>query len=213
MRRGFSEGPLARGFGHLLWSILRGQLRWSLRGVYLKGELPPGPLVLAATHQTYFDGHFLRLLLGREGRILIAEENFRAFPYFRFLGALSEKEVRRALEALKEGKRLGILPEGALRPQGPLGPLRRGAVWFAQRAGVPLVPAAFRVYPRGFELPEAYLLLGSPVLPSLEALEEGLQALIDELDTLYRKTHPREALPGFRLLLKGKRGVDEWLGG
>lgn len=207
------DRPLGRAFASLLEWILRQQLKRRLHGVYLKGELPPGPLVLAATHQTYFDGHFVHLLLGRGGHLLLEEANLRVFPYFRLLGGLSAKEVRKALGVLKGGGRVGIFPEGALRPQGPIGPLKRGAVYLAKRTGVPLVPAVFRVYIRGFELPEAYLRLGPPVAARLEELAEAMASLAQEVDALQEKTHPRRPLPGFSLLLKGTRGLDEWLGG
>ncbi len=207
------ERPLGRAFGLLLWAIFRFRLQRRLHGVYLKGELPEGPLVLAATHQTYFDGHFTLLLLRAKGYLLMDEANLRAFPYFRLLGGLSVKEVRKALRALKEGGRVAVFPEGLLRPQGPIGPLKRGAVYLAEKAGVPLIPAVFRVYARGFELPEAYLRLGPPVPPRLKALEEAMAALAEEVDALQGQTHPRRPLPGFGLILKGARGPDEWLGG
>ncbi|MER3445274.1 MAG: 1-acyl-sn-glycerol-3-phosphate acyltransferase [Meiothermus sp.] len=203
--------PFARALRPVLRHMVYASLR-RLRGVYLRGELPGGPLVLAANHHSFFDGYLAYALLQahrRSGRVMIARENLEAFPLLRLLGALGTHELRAALRALREGESLALFPEGALRPQGGLGPLERGAAYFAARAGVPLVPLALRVYVRGWEYPEAYLLLGPPVEPATAALEAGLSRALAELDDLYARTHPRETLPGFRTLLRGARGVDE----
>ncbi|WP_169730689.1 lysophospholipid acyltransferase family protein, partial [Calidithermus chliarophilus] len=135
-----------RPFARALRPVLRGMVYSSLRrlrGVYLRGELPGGPLVLAANHHSFFDGYLAYALLQahrRPGRLMIARENLEAFPLLRLLGALGTHELRPALHALRKGESLALFPEGALRPQGGLGPLERGAAYFAARAGVPLVP-------------------------------------------------------------------------
>ncbi len=191
------------------WAILR-SLKSGLHGVYVKGNLPNGPFVLAANHHSFFDGYFVYLLLReRKGHLLVSEENLRAFPFFRTLGALSVREVRTAIKLLAKGEPVAIFPEGELRPQGSLGELRRGAVFLAQKARVPLIPAAFRVFVRGYERPEGYINIGLSVPWDINGLAQGLQKLLEELDFLYQTTHPRKPLPGFRLLLPGHEGIDE----
>jgi hypothetical protein len=84
-------------------------------------------------------------------------------------------------------------------------------VWLAKKAGVPILPAASRVWLRGFEHPEAFLLLGEPIPPDEKALEESLRDLLSTLDELYFSTHPREVLPGFHPILFSRRSLDERL--
>ncbi|MBC7221443.1 1-acyl-sn-glycerol-3-phosphate acyltransferase [Candidatus Bipolaricaulota bacterium] len=191
------------------WAILR-SLRTSLHGVYIRGSLPDGPFVLATNHHSFFDGYFVYLLVReRKGHLLISKENLEAFPFFRTLGALSVEEIRTAIKLLAAGEPVAIFPEGELRPQGALGEFKRGAVFLAQKANVPLIPAAFRVFVRGFERPEGYINIGLPVPCDLKVLAEELQRLLSELDFLYQTTHPREPFPDFQLLLPGHRGIDE----
>jgi 1-acyl-sn-glycerol-3-phosphate acyltransferase len=207
----------ARPFGKLLSAIVGGflllSLKGSLRGVYLKGEVPEGPLVLAMNHHSFFDGHLVWFLARRHGHpvsLLVAEENLKAFPVLGLLGALEARRVREALRRLREGAWVALFPEGEMRYPGPLGPLRPGAAWLARRAGVPLLPVASRVVLRGFEHPEAFLLLGKPLPPEGD-LKGALGGVLQELDETLRKTHPREVPEGFREVLRGRRSLEERL--
>lgn len=194
-------------------AILR-SLKRSLRGVYLRGELIPPPFVLAMNHHSYFDGHFVWLIfrhLGVRGSLLISEENLRAFPVLEAAGALSTNRLREALRRLRAGEPVGIFPEGEMRPAGPPGEIKPGAIWLAKRAGVTILPVASRVWLRGYEHPEGFLLVGSPVHPDLEKLRASLQALLHELDEIFAATHPRKLPPGFTPVVLGKRSLDERL--
>lgn len=194
-------------------ALLR-SLRNNLRGVYVKGELIPPPFVLAMNHHSYFDGHLVWLLfhhLRIQGSLLISEENLRAFPVLAAAGALSTGRLREALRRLRAGEGVAIFPEGEMRPAGPVGELRPGAVWLAEKARVPILPVASRVWLRGYEHPEAFLRVGSPIPSDMARLQESLQGLVSELDDLFAATHPREVLPGFAPLLLGRRSLDERL--
>jgi len=215
MRLNFArEGVLGRAIRPHVGRVLLRSLRKNLRGVYVKGELPSPPFVLAMNHHSFFDGHLVWFLFQKakiRGSLLISEENLRAFPVLEAVGALSTKRLREALKRLQAGEAVAVFPEGELRPAGPLGELQRGAVWLAHKACTPIVPVGSRIWLRGFEHPEAFLLVGQPIEPDLARLGEALQGLLSELDGLYATTHPREVLPGFSPLLLGRRSLDERL--
>jgi hypothetical protein len=61
---------------------------------------------------------------------------------------------------------------------------------------------------RGFEHPEAFLLVSPPISPD-EDLERVLGRALRELDEILRNTHPREIPEGFREILRGRRSLDE----
>ncbi|WP_105317185.1 lysophospholipid acyltransferase family protein [Thermus tenuipuniceus] len=195
----------------LVEGMLQASLRGSLRGVYLRGEVPPGPLVLAMNHHSHFDGHLV-WFLGKHHRrplsLLVAEENLRAFPVLVLAGALEAGRVREALRRLAKGEWVAVFPEGTMRYPGPLGPLRPGAAWLSAKAGVPLLPVACRVALRGFEHPEAFVWVGKPLPPEGD-LERALAGLLAELDRLLAQTHPRALPEGFREVLRGRRSLEE----
>ncbi|MCS7173841.1 MAG: 1-acyl-sn-glycerol-3-phosphate acyltransferase [Armatimonadetes bacterium] len=197
----------------------------SLRGVYLEGELPEGPAVLAMNHHSYFDGHLAGLLArlaGQRVSVLVSAENLRAFPVLAAVGAVDARRVREALRRLRRGEWIAVFVEGELRYPGTLGPVRRGARYLADRAGVPLVPVAVRVVLRGFELPEAFVWVGPPVPPGQD-LAEVLGGGLRRVDETLAATHPRTVPPQFRLVLRGRSSLDErvarwirwfrWVGG
>lgn len=205
------ERPFARFLKGVVEALLLQSLKGSLRGVYLGGELPSSPLVLAMNHHSFFDGHLVWLLgrlAARPTSLLVAEENLKAFPILSLVGALEAGRVREALRRLGRGEWVAVFPEGAMGHPGPLRPLRPGALWLSARAGVPLLPVAARVVLRGFEHPEAFILVGAPLSPG-ESLEGKLGELLGQLDRLLLATHPRQVPEGFREVLRGRRSLEE----
>ncbi|RTG98031.1 1-acyl-sn-glycerol-3-phosphate acyltransferase [Thermus scotoductus] len=205
------DRPLARFLKALVEGIFWRSLRNNLRSVYLLGELPPYPLVLVMNHHSFYDGHlvwFLGQLAGKPTSLLIAEENLRSFPILSLVGALEANRLREALRRLNRGEWVAVFPEGRMGYPGPLGPLRPGALWLAKKAGTPLLPVATRVVLRGFEQPEAFILMGKPLPPEV-SLEERLGELLTQLDQILRNTHPRQIPEGFREVLRGRRSLEE----
>ncbi|BFH77042.1 lysophospholipid acyltransferase family protein (plasmid) [Thermus thermophilus] len=204
------ERPTGKALGLLVEALLLRSLKGSLRGVYLRGEAPTGPLVLVLNHHGFFDGHLV-WLLGKLYRkplsLLVAEENLKGFPVLKLAGALEAGRVREALRRLGRGEWVALFPEGEMRYPGPLGPLREGARWLARKAGVSLLPVALRVVLRGYEHPEAFVWIGKPVPPGEEA--GALGELLQALDALLAQTHPREVPEGFREVLRGRRSLEE----
>ncbi len=204
--------PVGKALRLLVEGFLLRSLKGSLRGVYLRGEVPEGPLVLAPNHHSFFDGHLV-WLLGRLYRrpttLLVAEENVRAFPVLKLAGALEAGRVREALRSSGGGSGWP-LPRGRDGLPRPLAPLKPGAGWLAGKAEVPLLPVALRVVLRGHEHPEAFLWVGRPLPPEGD-LGGALGKLLQELDALLAKTHPREVPEGFREVLRGRRSLEEWI--
>ncbi len=205
--------PLGNVIGNVVgWMLLR-SLRRSLRGVYMKGQIPREPLVLALNHHSFFDGHLV-WLLGRLYRVpttlLVAPENVRGYPMLKLAGALEAHRVRAALRRLHRGEWVAVFPEGEMHCSGELAPVRPGAEYLARKAGVALLPIAARVLLRGFEHPEAFLLVGEPIRTEGK-LATALGALLRELDQVLRHTHPRELPEGFRCVLSGRLSLEERL--
>jgi len=195
---------------HLLAALFRRTVRRGLHGVWVRGELPRGSWVLATNHHSWWDAYVLPVLLDRwrvPFRIMVSDRRMREFAFFRLLGALEASHPRQALRALGRGEALIVFPEGELRPPGELGRLHRGAVWLAQRAGVPLLPVAVRVVLRGQEFPEAYVVFGEPLGADLEALERTLRQMLCELDRQIGVAPAEEPLPGFGLALPGRQST------
>jgi 1-acyl-sn-glycerol-3-phosphate acyltransferase len=205
--------PVGNAIGGVVgWMLLR-SLRRSLRGVYVKGEVPREPMVLALNHHSFFDGHIV-WLLGRLYRVpttlLVAPENVKGYPMLKLAGALEAHRVREALRRLSRGEWVAVFPEGEMRCSGELAPLRLGAEYLARKAGVPLLPIAVRVLLRGFEHPEAFLLVREPIRGN-GGLAATLGALLRELDQVLRSTHPRVLPEGFRCVLSGRLSLEERL--
>jgi 1-acyl-sn-glycerol-3-phosphate acyltransferase len=109
-----------------------------------------GPVVLCCNHISLQDPITLATWLNRKVYYMAKEELFRipilrtiiryfgAFPVKR--GGVSKEAVRTAITFLREGKMLGIFPEGTRNRT--LGEGKRGAVTMAMRAGAKVVPVA-----------------------------------------------------------------------
>jgi len=193
-------------------ALFRRTVQRGLRGVWVRGELPRQACVLASNHHSWWDSYLLPVLLwgaGRPFRVVVGERRLREFAFFRHLNTVSAARPRDALKVLAQGQVLVVFPEGELRPPGPLDELGRGAVWFAEKAGVPVVPVASRVVLRGHEFAEAYLVFGEAIGPDLNLLRERLEQMLAELDRQIRTSSAEEPLPGFELRLAGRKSTHE----
>lgn len=200
-------GPLAR-FLRLGFAVM---VRSNLRGVWLRGELPPEGFVWAANHHSWWDAFVALAALEterREAGLLMDPANLARFGFLRGLGALGTNELRAGLREIRAGRALIVFPEGELRPPGPLGPLGRGAGWLARHARAPLVAVAVRLALRGQQAAEAYL-DAAPATP--ETLQTSLSARLAALDAELLRADPRAPLPGFKRVVAGRPSWDERL--
>lgn len=214
-----SRTLLTRAIALILPYLMGRSLRRGLHGVYVRGAwdtLPPGGVLLAANHHTWWD-LYLSWLIGQKLRRpiggLIQPETLRQFPFFRLLGAVPTTELRSALRRLGRGELFIVFPEGELRPAGPVGALGPGLAFLAERARVPVYPVAIRAVMRGAERPEVFLALGAPVEPA--AVGAALTGLLAELEAELGRSDPERPPPGFDCWSGGVGSTNEraaWVG-
>lgn len=190
-----------------------------LRGVWMLGDVPESPAIWAANHHSWWDPFVASTIFrhyGRDGALVMDEENLARFGFLRRLGVVGTGEREAALAHLRDGRVLVIYPEAELRPAGELGTVKAGAAWFAHRSGAALLAVAVRVVMRGHEAPEAYVDarpvdLASDIGETTKRLAGKLHDQLRILDTALAYADPREPLPGFRLIASGRRSWDERL--
>ncbi len=203
------------------WSLdvrLRGQalltcfdqlVRLSLKGVWVRGEIPSEPVVWAMNHHHWWDafasGSVLRTR-GQRPTVLVSDKNLASFGVLNWIDAAPASHPERAVAALRAGRTLMIMPEGRMLAPGPLGPLRGGAGRIAAQAGVPLVPVALRVVMRGSQYAEAFIDIGEAV--SAEDLAPVLGRSLAALDHALATEDPTKPLPDYRAVVAGRGSVD-----
>ncbi|MBP2473772.1 1-acyl-sn-glycerol-3-phosphate acyltransferase [Crossiella equi] len=139
----------------LLGPILRLFFRPSIQG--LENIPESGGAILASNHLAVADSFFLPLMVPRRVTFLAKREYFtgkgikgrfkRAFfgglgqvPIDRSSAAAAQAALDTGVRLLKEGKLLGIYPEGTRSPDGRLYKGKTGMARMALEAGVPVVP-------------------------------------------------------------------------
>lgn len=123
------------------------------RVTILGGEhIPPhGPAILAANHESILDPWFVAVCTPRQVHYLAKAELFR-YPGLRAIlnglgcvpvvrGSDGGVAIDHAERLLREGKLVGVFPQGTCLPHRPR-PFRRGAARLALATGAPLIPLA-----------------------------------------------------------------------
>lgn len=186
-------------------------VRHSLRGVWLRGELPAGGCVWAANHHSWWDGFLAAAVLRqrhRAGALLMDGDNLSDYRFLAALGVIPTGRPRQALQSLRNGRVLVIFPEGQLRAAGPVaGELAPGAGWLARRAPAALVPVAVRVAARGHQYPEGLVDIGLACPP--DRLAVHLSERVAALDAAIAEADPRRPVPGFVRVVSGRISWDE----
>ncbi|MEK7270765.1 MAG: lysophospholipid acyltransferase family protein [Planctomycetota bacterium] len=188
--------------------VLRAISQWIAAtglGLSIEGgeRVPAGGFVLASNHQSFLDPWLLGAACPRPVRFLARRSLFRN-PVFglliRSLGAIplgsdgddqpGSAGIRGAVEAIREGCGMVIFPEGSRGVRGVLREFRRGALFLARQADVPVVPVCvdgcWRAWPPGRLLPRpspVRISFGEPV--RLEALGDdpagAVRARVEDL--------------------------------
>lgn len=172
--------------------------------------LPDGPLLVTPNHISGLDPALVQGVLRRPVVWMMTAEYYDVpwlKPLFRKVEAIrvdksasDSTSVRAALSALKDGRVVGIFPEGGLQRERRLRPLQPGVATLAQRLSVPILPVwiegPMRSSPqrnmgmwRAYLVPHHVRLAVGPVLPppaKRTAPEEFLDTLRTELLRLQR---------------------------
>lgn len=158
----------------LIFKVL---FRWEVSGAE---NIPKsGGTIIASNHISLWDPPVIGTAMQRQIHFMAKEELFKipvfnsvirklnAFPVKR--GAVDRNALKTALNILKEGKVLGIFPEGTRSKDGKLGHAQPGATLLALKAGVPVVPTAVVGTNKFFSgkalLPKFKVKFGTPLIP------------------------------------------------
>ena len=166
--------------------------------IEIVGTVPPGPVIVAANHESMLDPPLLALTARQPLHFLAKVELWRYRPGAWLMDALGGIPIRRdrrdllsvgrAEELLRAGESVALFPQGTV--QG--GAWTRGAARLALLTGAPLVPVRIvgtkRALSKGrIGFPRIRLLVGEPIqvepqqptVAAAKALTAELQARVD----------------------------------
>jgi 1-acyl-sn-glycerol-3-phosphate acyltransferase len=159
-----------------MYWIIKAILKPLLRGIYrirvegLENVPGRGPAIIAANHVSFLDSFFIPLVVPRRRVTYLAKADYfkswKTSWFFKMVGQIpmdrsggskSQAALDTALGVLKEGKLLGIYPEGTRSPDGYLYRGRTGVARLALTAGVPVIPVGLvgtvEVMPKDAKMP------------------------------------------------------------
>lgn len=160
--------------------------------IYGREHFPKeGAVIVASNHISNNDPPICGLALPRHVSFMAKEELFRnpilrtiitwlgAFPVRR--GGVDKIAIRHAMGILKEGRVLGIFPEGTRQRSGKLGRFHDGVASMALRTGVPVVPMALIGSDR-LQRGRLAAIIGEPmVVEKGKPTEEAIHGVNEEL--------------------------------
>lgn len=130
------------------WIIRR---RYDVRVHHPERFPADGPLVVAGNHVGFVDGPLMAIFAPRPVHALTKEEMFRngLGAFLRLAGQIpldrfgtDVRAVRTAVRVLRDGRAVGVFPEGTRGP-GDLQEFHNGAAYLALVTGAPVVPLSF----------------------------------------------------------------------
>lgn len=167
------------GFDLVFGPWMRRRLH-AVRFAGLPPSVPPGPLLLAANHVSWWDGFLLRELHRRLRPraplfTVMLQRELRRRPLFRALGCVgmdpdSPTSVAATVRELRRRRQhepdmvLALFPQGSIWPshRRPLG-FRRGVELFARHlAPATVLPVALHLEPLTAAAPTAFVVAGEP---------------------------------------------------
>ena len=119
----------------------------------LEGLPKSGGYILAVNHLSRVDPPLVFHLIERDQVTALVADKYKKYPFFRSLIRIVDgiwinrceadlHALRQARDYLQGGGVLGIAPEGTRSRSGALIPAKTGVAYLADKAGVPVIPAA-----------------------------------------------------------------------
>jgi 1-acyl-sn-glycerol-3-phosphate acyltransferase len=189
----------------LSWPVVYGLFRLQTRGV--ENVPPEGGFVLAANHVSNFDPWLLGLPFWPKRQLFFMgkSELFNPVlgPILRAAGAFPVRRGEADVEAIetaarlcREGKIVGMFPEGTRRSKGLIKRVehrpRTGSARIALAAGVPLVPAAVKGTDRLSRFGKLRVAYGEPVplddlegMPLRDAAQVATERMMERIYALH----------------------------
>lgn len=177
--------------------------------IYGREHMPKdGAVILAANHMSNWDPPFVATFLQRPVSYMAKVELFKnpifgraitachAFPVKR--GAADRGAIKAAMQVLKEGRCLGLFPEGTRSRTGKLGKAEAGVALIAAMSKAPIVPAAIigtdKIFAKGGHFPKLKVIYGEPMMftgdhkdkEALEAFSQSIMAKIAAMKAAYQ---------------------------
>lgn len=172
------------GFARSLFRLQFRALRWKVVGTE---NIPrEGPVILAVNHISNWDPVLVACGMSRKINFMAKVElfhipvlagmlrTFGAFPIKRGEGDMAA--IRRALEILKEGKILGVFPEGHRSKSGQMLKGLPGMVLLMERGKAPVIPVKVfgtrHLLTRGWG--KVGMVVGEPLFPEMLKAPDGV---------------------------------------
>jgi len=191
-----------------LWLVAKVLFRFSVTGAH---HIPAsGAVVLVANHASFVDPIFLSICTHRWVHYWMYSSFYHSIakPLFDFFCCMPVDETK-FIEALRLGSRLleqggclGVFPEGAVSYDGKLLASKPGALFVAQRMGIPVIPVTLvgnhDVFPRGAWIPrlkELRVVVNEPILLSKDLSREDVGRAMDKIMAIFAKNLGQEWPP------------------
>ena len=168
---------LARWF---CWLVLR--IVWRFESIGSEHVPATGPVILACNHVSYLDPPALGAGIGRQVTYLAKKELFAIPVLGRVIAALGayplDREaggaagLRAALRVLKDGRCVGIFPEGTRNLRGDAEE-KGGAALLGALSGAPVVPAAVVGSRDAKRLHRIRVIYGEPIFVKRQRKADG----------------------------------------
>lgn len=168
----------------------------------VRGELPPGPLLIAVKHESMFETIEMLRVAPTPAVVLKRElaymplfgwltRRYGVIPVDREAGARALREMlARGRDAIAQGRPIVIFPEGTRVPHGQAPALRAGFAGLYRTLGLPVVPVALdsgRLWTRGLlkRSGTIRIQIGETIPPGLkrDAIEARVHAGINALNS------------------------------
>lgn len=164
------------------------------------------PYLLIANHQSMMDPLLIAVISRRHQIHFIGKSTLRKNALFNWVlehlhmipvarGLTDMRAMRDALKVLKDGRVVGIFPEGTRRRDSMMKDMGSGVGLIALRAQVPVIPVYFAQRPRPFHV--THMIVGDELpyddIRAMDINKESCELFTDRVrDTMYRMKETSE---------------------